>query len=102
MKKKMSIKKVVLNAKKAKIKQDLGGGFRRFVFYFRVNPTSTFTFTFSDPNWKPVSGGWWIQNPLSPSYAYSNYSATTNSWITVVYNPASSARSVAFTIIAKL
>jgi len=96
-------KKVVVNAKKAKIKQDLGGGFRRFVYTFTVNPFNFFTFTFTGGAWKPVSGGWWIANDTSQTaYAVSNYSWTPNNWRTVVYNPTSSARTIAFTIIAKV
>lgn len=94
--------KVRVSIKGAKVKQSLGNGFYRYVYYYTINPNSYFTFTFTGGTLKPVSGGWWIQNYTSPAYATSSYSLTPNNWRIVVYNATSATRQVAFTIIAKV
>lgn len=94
--------RIRVTTKQAKVRQNLGNGFFRYVYYYTINPNSYFTFTFNSSTLKPVSGGWWIQNYTSPAYATSNYSLTDNSWRTVVYNATNVSRSVAFTIIAKV
>jgi hypothetical protein len=95
-------KKVVVTAKKARIKQNLGNGFERFVFTHTVGPNTVFTETFNAGNLKVISGGWFIQNNLSQvAYATSSYSQSPNRWIITLANPTSNSRQASFTFITK-
>ncbi|MBP1932136.1 hypothetical protein [Ammoniphilus resinae] len=95
-------KKVSVSAKDAKIKQDLGGGFFRYVFFRTIGANQFYTFTFFGGSQKTISGGWWIANNTQfVATPVSSYSQNDRDWIIVLFNPTSFARSVAFTFITK-
>lgn len=92
--------KVVLTPRQARIKQDLGNGFTRYVFHNTIPANASRDYTFSFPE-KVINGGWWIENNFSPAYATSSYAYRTNIWVIVLHNPTSRARMLTFTIITK-
>lgn len=106
LKKKVGIryKKVILTPKQARIKQDLGDGFTRYVFFNSISPNQFKEFNFLTPpgNEIVISGGWWIQaNKELPAYATSSYSQSPSLWIIVLHNPARTTRQTSFVFITK-
>ncbi|TVX85247.1 hypothetical protein [Paenibacillus agilis] len=92
----------------AEATQNLGNGFYRFSYTYDIDPNSFFTFFFNGRNiggrnYKPVSGGWWVENNLRDIlYVTTNYSSGDYNWVTSLFSPYNYTRSAQFVIIAKL
>lgn len=102
VKKGSTTRRETVTRKQVQATQDLGGGFRRWVFTRTIAANQFFFFTFNAGNLKIISNGFWISGNLAQvAYPTSFYPQTPNIGITVVHNPTGNTRTIQFFFITK-
>lgn len=95
-------KAVSLSTRNARITQNLGNGFERFVFQpFTVLPGRFLTITLSSGTLRSVISAGWSISGLLPAYATDSFPRLTNQWIIVIHNPTVFTRTVIPYLITK-
>lgn len=94
----------IVQARRVRIRQNLGNGFLRSVFTAEtVDPQSFVTFNLTAAKGRVVvNAGWNITNPAMPAYASRSYPTSTRNWRLTIQNPTDLQRTVTPYLITKL
>lgn len=95
-------KRILLRATRARITQNLGGGFRRTVFNpISIGANSFLTITFTAGLGRVVINAGWTISGFASAWPTDSFPFRDNTWILIIENPTNIARTVTPYLITK-